>query len=259
MVHAVLHRDFKFILRHVVHNRPLRHILRKRRDFLQYFPRPLHQRAHTFPGQRANGEIFVAGRFDFLLERFDLGRIRQINLIGRDNLLLFRQLRAVNGQLLIDDAEIFQRIAPFASRRVQHMNQDARALHMAQKFVAEPDAAARPLDESRNVRHDETALIRKLHDAQMRLERREMIRRHFRPRARHFPDETRFPDARKPQKPHIGQDFQLQAHFFFLARLPFFRIRRRPYCGRRKMLIAPSAMAAAHEERLLPFVREIRQ
>ena len=74
---------------------------------------------------------------------------------------------------------------------VNHLIEHAAALDMAEKPVAEPCAFMRALDQPGNVGEHELAALR-IHDAELRMQRRERICRDLRPRSGDFPQQCRF-------------------------------------------------------------------
>jgi hypothetical protein len=77
-------------------------------------------------------------------------------------------------QLVPDHVVVPARVS---ARAVDDVHEDPRPLDVAEERVAQPGAAARTLDQPRDVRDRRATLVvfREVHDAQVRLERRERI------------------------------------------------------------------------------------
>ena len=155
--------------------------------------------------------------------------------------------------------EIIQWIAAFAARRIKHMDEDLRTLYMAEKFVPKTGPLTCAFDQARDICHDEASLIVQIHHTEDRIQRREMVRRHFRLRTGYLADERGFPYARESQKTDIRQHLQLEAQFLFFTRLAFFRIKRRTDSRCREMGISAATMPAFDDEGFLSILRHIRQ
>ena len=65
-----------------------------------------------------------------------------------------------------------------------------------QKIVAEADIAMRAFDQTGNVRDRRSTVSQKLNHTDNRMQGRERIRRHFRPRRRNSPKQSRLPSIR---------------------------------------------------------------
>ena len=64
-------------------------------------------------------------------------RVRQIRLVGDDDLGPRRQSRRVGGELPIDHVQIVDRIAARLRVEIEHVQQEARSLGVTQELVAE--------------------------------------------------------------------------------------------------------------------------
>ena len=82
---------------------------------------------------------------------------------------------------------------------VDQMQQQARALQMTQKPVAESRTFGGAFDQSRNIGDDEAAVVIGPHDPELRRERRERIIGDFRPRCRDGADQRRLSGVRHAQ------------------------------------------------------------
>ena len=87
----------------------------------------------------------------------------------------------MRAELLADDVVVPLRIA---RRTVDHVDQDPGALDVTQEGMTEPGAGARTLDQAGDVGDRRSALVHvtEVHDAQVRLERRERVVRDLRGR-----------------------------------------------------------------------------
>ena len=75
-------------------------------------------------------------------------------------------------------------------RRVDHVDERARALEVREELVAEPDALARSLDQPGHVGDDQLPAVGRLDRAEHRLQRRERIVGDLRPRVRDARDQS---------------------------------------------------------------------
>ena len=76
--------------------------------------------------------------------------------------------------------QIFDWIASFAPRHVEHEKQQPATRDVPQKSVPEAEIAMRPLDQTWNIRDGRTPIICQIHHANHRVQRRERIRRNLR-------------------------------------------------------------------------------
>ena len=79
--------------------------------------------------------------------------LHDVRFVGGNDLGAFGQLRAVLGQLLVDGVKVGNRVAALAAGDVHHMNQQAAAVNVAQKFVAQARTFACALDNTGDVGH----------------------------------------------------------------------------------------------------------
>ena len=94
-------------------------------------------------------------------------RFDQIDLVEGDDLQFAGQPVAKRGQLGVDGVEIRDRIG---LRSVEQVDQDARALDVAQKFVAQTLAQAGTLDQAGDVGHHERRFAIEIDHAEVGLE-----------------------------------------------------------------------------------------
>src|SRR5437868_1829135 len=108
----------------------------------------------------------------------------------------------VAGQLRVYGGDVLERIG---LRRVDDVNEKARALDVTQELFAQAEAAARALDETGNVRDDELAIVQ-ARDAEVWSERGERVVGDLRSRAGERREERRLPRVRKAGEPHVGEE-----------------------------------------------------
>ena len=122
----------------------------------------------------------------------EIVRLGHVDLVERDELRALEQRQlalghGVGGELGEDHVEVGQRVAAGLERRaVEHVHERRAALDVAEELEAEPLALARALDEPGHV-GDGEADVAGLHDAEVRVERRERVvgdLRAARPRSR---------------------------------------------------------------------------
>src|SRR2546428_7576934 len=87
--------------------------------------------------------------------------------------------------------------------------------------MAESDVPMRAFDQTRNVRDRRSTISGKLNHADNRMQRRERIRRHFRPRRRNSPKQSRLPSIRITDQSRIRYCSQLKQEMTLLALLAF--------------------------------------
>jgi hypothetical protein len=112
------------------------------------------------------------------------------------------------------------------------MHEESRALDVAKELFAEPEPAARPLDEPGDVGDDELAIV-ETSDTKVRDERREGVVRDLRPRAREGREERRLPGVRQARQADVGEKLQLEVDLSSACSsrngsCPFRLIRRAP-------------------------------
>ena len=123
------------------------------------------------------------------------------------------------------------------------MDDDLRALDMAQELKAQADTLGSALDQSGNIRDDKTVPVQ-IHHTQIRAERCKMVIRDLRPGIGHTGKKGGFPHIRKSHKPHIRDDLQLQKHLQLHGLSARLSILRRLHGGCGKMLVAQTAPSA---------------
>ena len=139
------------------------------------------------------------------------------------------------------------------------MDEDPRALHVAQERVAEAGAGRCALDEAGHVRDRGTPICRvaEVHDAQVRLEGREGVGRDLRPGRRERAQERRLARVRQPDEAHFGDQAKLEAQPALLAGLALLGVLGGAMGGGREVDVAQAAPTAPGDRDLLPGRHEI--
>ena len=135
----------------------------------------------------------------------------EVELVQHEPARLRGELRIVFLELLGDRARIGNRIGVRIGRRdVDEMQQQARALQVAQELVAEARAFGGAFDQSRNVGDDEAASFVGAHDAELRRERRERIVGDLGPRRRDRADQRRLAGVGQAEQADVGEHLELE-------------------------------------------------
>jgi hypothetical protein len=114
---------------------------------------------------------------------------------------------------------------------------------VTQEAQAEPDALARPLDQTGQVRDDERwAILSHGDDTEVRLQRREGVRGDLRPGAADRAHEGALADVGKAEQADVGHDFELEQQVVGLARATRLGLARRSIgrCGEVLVAFAPA-------------------
>ncbi|CAH0327828.1 hypothetical protein SRABI128_06503 [Microbacterium sp. Bi128] len=175
------------------------------REFAQ--PRPAHRGdlEDTEPsglevGAHEVGEIARLGDVD-LVQRDDLGALEERQLALGDR---------VGRELGEDDVEVGERVATGVERRaVQDVDECRAALDVTEELQAQALALARAFDESGHV-GDREADVAGLHDAEVRVQRRERVVGDLGPRGGDGGDEARLTGRREADQRHIGDGLELE-------------------------------------------------
>lgn len=83
-------------------------------------------------------------------------RIDSVNLIRRDHLRSGCNLRIIGFQFFIDGIDILNGISSLRTGRIHDMDDHLGTFDVAQEFVSQTDSLGSSLDQSRNIRNDET-------------------------------------------------------------------------------------------------------
>ena len=210
--------------------------------------------------RRRDGEELQALLLGQCLEAWQvLLRLRQVDLVGYEDLRAARDLLAVLLELCVDLVEVIDRVAALDARGIDDVQDELRALDVAQEVVAEANAVGCALDEAWNIRHDEALLIVRLDDAEHRRDCREVVLRDLRARRANAGDEARLADRRITDEADIREQLELKDQVARLARLAELRERRGAVGRIREFRIAAAATAALADDGLLADLREVRE
>ena len=155
-----------------------------------------------------------------------------------------RQTLVVGGELPLDRRVVGDRVRALARRElrsdVEHVHEQARALHVREEVVPQARALARPLDQTRDVSHDQLAFLAFEH-AQHRRERGERIVGHLRRGPRQPREQRGLAGVRQPHQTHVGEQLEPQLEPAFLPRRDRARRSAAPGGWRGKALVPLSA------------------
>jgi hypothetical protein len=158
---------------------------------------------------------------------------------------------AVLAQLGLDGLVVLARIGAVERLEVEHVHEQPAALDVGQELVAEAGAAARALDETWDVGHDQLPLVA-LERAKHRLERGEGVVRHLWLSARHPGEERRLAGVRQPDETGVRHQPQLKLEGALLAGEAALGEARALTGGRGELLVAAPAATASGHQRPLP-------
>ncbi len=127
------------------------------------------------------------------------------------------------------------------------MYQQAAAVDMAQEVVAETGTLTRALDDARDVRHDEAHALVDIYDAEVGIERREVVIRDLRVRLGHHAQQRALAHVGKAHQSHVREQLQLEHDVVALAGQTRLGKARHLTRRRREVLVAPAAAPAAAE------------
>ena len=138
-------------------------------------------------------------------------------LLGRgDELRPLDELRQVAPHLVAHQLEVGRGIASVRAGGVDHVQQHARALDVAQELEAQPRAGVGALDDAGDVGGHEALLVL-LDDAQHRRERRERVVGDLGARRREPRQQRRLAGVRQAQEADIGDQPEVEAQPVLLA------------------------------------------
>ena len=123
---------------------------------------------------------------------------------------------------------------------------------MAQEACAQAAALVRPLDDTRNVGHDERLVVAYLDDAQVGFERGESIVGDLGFGSRDHREQGALARIGEPDQPDVGQDLQFEDEGAFVALLARLRIARRLVRGALEMPVSEAAPTAFEQYEPLP-------
>ncbi len=229
-----------------------------RRNLARRFVQAVRDRAQQFanalPRRRRDRErINLAFRHRFVHARPLRLRVRQIELVQRDDLRLVREARTVLREFAIDRLVRGERII---ARAVEQVNQDARALDVAQKFIAETRAQVRAFDQTGNIRENQVAVVNH-RDAEIRDQRSERVIRDLGARGSHRRQQGGFAGIRQTDDADIREQFQFERDPTLRPWFAFLGPARRLIRGTRERGIAAPAAPAAREDHARVRVHQI--
>ena len=141
----------------------------------------------------------------------------QVALVAHHDLRPGRQRRAEPLQLLIDLFKVVDGVAALAARDVHHVQQQAAALHMAQKVMPEAHALAGALDQAGDVGADEAGPLPHRHDAQRGHQSGEVVVGDLGPRRADGGDQGGLAHVGEADQAHVGDQLQFQRDLDVLA------------------------------------------
>ena len=124
------------------------------------------------------------------------------------------------------------------------MDDHLGTLNMAQEFVSQTDSLGSSLDQSRNIRNDETTGSFQIHYTQIRIQGREMIVGNLGSGIGHSGQERGFTNIGKSYQSDISDHLQFQQKFQFLCSLSRLCILGCLHGTGSIMLVAVTALAA---------------
>jgi hypothetical protein len=134
----------------------------------------------------------------------------RVDFVQGDQCGLARQVGVVEFQFAPKRFERLQRRRGRKRRHIQQVQQQPRALHMAQELMPQPDARMRALNQPRYIGDDE-ALVLVLHDAEVGHERCERVVGDFGLGGGDSANQRAFARVGHPDDADIGEQFQLQS------------------------------------------------
>ncbi len=192
-----------------------------------------------------------------LFQRLDLGlarfRIECIDLRQRHDFRLVGKTVLIGFQLAANDPIGLGHI--LFLRRNQ-MQENTRALDMAEEAVAKADAFARPFDQARNIGNDKLAAIH-ARNAQIGMQRGERIIGNLRLGRCHACEESGLSGIGQADQTGIGNQFQAQPDGALDAFLSGIGAARRTVGRGREMQVAETAIAALGETIALADFRNV--
>ena len=138
-----------------------------------------------------------------------------------------------------------------------HEQQHRVALDVAQEARAQAAALVRPLDDTRNIGHDERLVVTHLDDAQVGFERGESIVGDLGFGSRDHREQGALAHIGEPDQPDVGQDLQFEDEGAFVALLARLRIARRLVRGALEMPVSEAAPAAFEQYKLFAVGRHL--
>ena len=182
----------------------------------------------------------------------------EIGLVERDDDGLLEERLVVEAQLVGDHPVAPLRVAPGA---VDHVDEHAGPLHVAQEGMSEAGSGRRTLDEAGHVGDRRAPVLRviEVHDAEVRLEGRELVVGDLRPCRGQRREKGRLAGVREPDEADVGDEAQLETEPALLPGLALLGVLRRLVRRAGEVDVAEPAAPAAPERRLLPDRDEVSQ
>ena len=156
----------------------------------------------------------AAAQRELLHHGLDGGAIGdQVDLVQQHQLAAPAERRVVGGELAADHLVLRDEVARGIEQRcaVEQVDEQARALDVAQEAVAEPDAVARALDQAGDVRHHEAALVEGDH-AEVREERGERVVGDARARGGDAAQQRGLAGVGQTDQPDVREQLEREAH-----------------------------------------------
>src|SRR5579871_4533486 len=130
---------------------------------------------------------------------------------------------------------------------------------MTKKLNSESVAEVRALDETRDVGHDEAAIVLHLDDAEVRLERGERVIGDLRASGRNTGDQSGFSGVRKADQSDVREKLEFQTEALLFAGTAGFMLRGGLVRGSGEAGVAASAASSAGDGEALAGLCEVVQ
>ncbi len=153
-------------------------------------------------------------------------------------------------------AAIVERIGRLGVDR-DDVQQHARSLEVGEELVPQPDAVRGTLEQPRDVRHRELAVIVELDRAELWRERRERVVGDLRPGVRDPPDERRLAGIREAEQRGVADHLEAQLDLALLAILPHLRGAWRLTRRRGELAVPASAASAVRDDDARSRMRQV--
>ena len=144
-------------------------------------------------------------------------RGEDVHLVGGHDLGPLRQVRAVLLQLRVDGVKVLHRVPALAAGHVNHMDQQAAAVHVPQEVVAQAGALAGALNDAGNVRHDEADAGLYPHHAQIGEQGGEVVVGDLGLGLGYHGEQRGLAHVGEAHQPHVRQQLQFQDDIMGLA------------------------------------------
>ena len=175
--------------------------------------------------------------------------LEQVDLVQDDDLRPFVEARAVGGELAIDRVKALHGVL---FGRVDHVQEQPRALEMREELVTEAGAVRGALDEPRDVGDRELARVRAFDGSEHRLDRRERVVGDLRLRVRDAAEERRLARVREPGERGVDDELEAQREVGLVTWKPGLREAWRLPGRRREARVAAPARRPARRRTRVP-------